>query len=311
MTEASATFGCFGSTCSVHVGGEEAPRAVASARRRLLAWHARFTRFTTDSELSRLNADPRREVPASPIMRRFAGAVVDAARLTGGLVDATLLDELESAGYARDLGPATNPLRYALALAPRRRPAQARPAAPWRWLGVDERAGVIRRPPGLLLDSGGLAKGLFADVLAERFRGRPSFAVECAGDLRVGGVPRPVHVTNPFDGSVIRTFELASVGVATSGIGKRSWVDPLGRPAHHLLDPSSGTPAFTGVVQATAIAPTALEAEMRAKAAVLAGPDDAGAWLPHGGVVVFDDGGLQTQEPADVRADRPLDSVCG
>jgi FAD:protein FMN transferase len=118
-------------------------------------------------------------------------------------------------------------------------------------------------------------------------------------------------VTNPFDGSVIRTFELAGVGVATSGIGKRSWVDPLGRPAHHLLDPSSGTPAFTGVVQATAIAPTALEAEMRAKAAVLAGPAAAGAWLPHGGVIVFDDGGLQTQEPADVRADRPLDSVCG
>ena len=293
MTEASAVFACFGSTCSVHVGGDGAPRAVASARRRLLSWHDRFTRFSADSELARLNADPRREVPASPIMRRFAAAVVDAARLTGGLVDATLLAQLESAGYARDLGPATTPLRYALALAPPRHPAHPRRAALWRWLGVDERAGVIRRPPGLLLDSGGLAKGLFADVLAERFRGRPSFAVECAGDLRVGGVPRPVHVTNPFDGSVIRTFELAGVGVATSGIGKRSWVDPLGRPAHHLLDPSSGTPAFTGVVQATAIAPTALEAEMRAKAAVLAGPDDASAWLPDGGVVVLDDASVR------------------
>ena len=33
-----------------------------------------------------------------------------------------------------------------------------------------------------------------------------------------------------------------------------------------------------------------LEAEARAKAAVLAGPDAAAGWLPHGGVVVFDDG---------------------
>ena len=42
--------------------------------------------------------------------------------------------------------------------------------------------------------------------------------------------------------------------------------------------------------QATAIAPTAVEAEIRAKAAVLSGPDGAADWLPHGGVLVFDDG---------------------
>jgi hypothetical protein len=52
---------------------------------------------------------------------------------------------------------------------------------------------------------------------------------------------------------------------------------------------------FTGVVQATAFAPTALEAEVRAKAAVLSGPEGAPAWLTHGGVVVFDDGSHHTQ----------------
>ena len=286
--EAHTVFACFGSTCSVHVGGDGGARAVARARRRLLSWHDRFTRFSPESELSRLNADTRPEVPTSPIMRRFAAAVVDAARLTGGLVDATLLAQIESAGYTSDRGPAT-PLRDALALAPPRHPAQPRPAAPWPSLGVDDRSGVVRRPPGLLLDSGGLAKGLFADVLAEGLARHPSFAVECAGDLRVGGAARPVRVTSPFDGELIHTFELADVGVATSGIGRRSWIDERGRPAHHLLDPASGRPAFTGVVQATAIAPTALEAEIRAKAAVLAGPDEGAGWLSHGGVLVLDD----------------------
>ena len=71
--------------------------------------------------------------------------------------------------------------------------------------------------------------------------------------------------------------------------GRRSWLDARGRPAHHLLDPATGRPAFTGVVQATALAPTALEAEIRAKAAVLSGPDDAAGWLPHGGAVVLED----------------------
>ncbi len=86
--------------------------------------------------------------------------------------------------------------------------------------------------------------------------------------------------------------------VATSGIGRRSWLGPDGRPAHHLLDPATGRPAFTGVVQATALAPTAVEAEWRAKAAVLSGPERAADWLAHGGVVVLDDGSHLTTQGA-------------
>ena len=40
----------------------------------------------------------------------------------------------------------------------------------------------------------------------------------------------------------------------------------------------------------TALAPTALEAEVRAKAALLAGPEDAADHLPHGGVLVLASG---------------------
>jgi thiamine biosynthesis lipoprotein len=40
------------------------------------------------------------------------------------------------------------------------------------------------------------------------------------------------------------------------------------------------------------MAPTALEAEVRAKAALLAGPEHAAMYLPHGGVLVLDDGEL-------------------
>jgi thiamine biosynthesis lipoprotein len=153
-------------------------------------------------------------------------------------------------------------------------------------------AGTVSRPLGLGLDSGGLAKGLFADVLADTLAGYKSFAINCAGDLRIGstdGTLRPVHVASPFDRQVLHTFELSNVGVATSGIGRRCWLDERGLPAHHLLDPSTGRPAFTGVVQVTALAPDAQTAEIRAKAAILSGPDAAAGWLPGGGVIVFDD----------------------
>jgi thiamine biosynthesis lipoprotein len=287
--ESGQTFGCFGSRCAVFVTGAGAAAAVADARRRLLAWHESFTRFTATSELALLNASPERDVRVSREMGMFVEAVIFAAEQTGGLVDATLLTELEKSGYRTDLGPPL-PLPLALRLAPARRPAGPSAAPRWRRLGIDRTGEVVSRPPGVVLDSGGLAKGLFADLLAERLAGFESFAVDCAGDVRVGGGERPVHVAGPFDGRVLHTFELSGMGVATSGIGRRSWLDWRGAPAHHLLDPATGRPAFTGVVQATALAPTALEAEMRAKAAVLSGPGGARAWLADGGVLVFDDG---------------------
>jgi thiamine biosynthesis lipoprotein len=295
-TEVGRTFACFGSTCAVLVSGDaegrSAAEAVAGACRRLLDWHERFSRFRPGSELSRLNADARAEVPVSPTMARLVAAVVAAAEQSGGLVDGTLLREIESAGYTGDRG-APLPPALVLRLAPARRPAGPNPAARWREIALVADATRVRRPPGLALDSGGLAKGLFADLLAEELAPHASFAVNCAGDLRVGGAtgePRTVHVESPFGGAPLHTYALAGAGVATSGIARRSWLGADLRPAHHLLDPATGAPAFTGVVQATAVAPTALEAELRAKAALLAGPAAAAEWLPHGGVVVFDDG---------------------
>ena len=204
-------------------------------------------------------------------MARLLEAVREAAEATGGLVDGTLLGEIEAAGYA-----ATSPRRCRstsrCALAPRAPPGRAEPAFA---LARRRRstAGRSRRPPGVGFDSGGLAKGLFADLIAERLRAaqlrrrlrrRPALRRP-----RRGGSRSPTRSAAP----ALHVFELRDGAVATSGIGRRSWLDADGRPAHHLLDPATGRPAFTGVVQATALAPTAVEAEWRAKAAVLAGPD--------------------------------------
>jgi FAD:protein FMN transferase len=301
--EAVSSFDCFGSRCSVYVTGDgpsgSAQRAVALVEGRLLAWHDAFSRFLPDSELSVLNADPRPAVPASPMMRRLARAVRAAGSLTGGLVDSTLVEEIESAGYRAELGRPLD-LLDALALAPPRRPAAAADRARWHEIDADETAGAVLRPAGVKLDSGGLAKGLFADAIAEALAGHASFAINCAGDLALGGAagsPRRVAVESPFDQRILHTFTMRSGAVATSGIGRRSWLSGGGRPAHHLLDPSTGRPAFTGIVQATALAPSALQAEIRAKATVLGGPRTARRWLAQGGVLVLDDGSHRVIAP--------------
>jgi thiamine biosynthesis lipoprotein len=304
--ETNATFDCFGSSCSIVVSGDtdrrSAADAVSFAQDSLLDWHERFSRFISESELSRLNRDPRRDVPVRPLMARFAQAVIEAGAMTGGLVDGTLAKEIRIAGYTEDI-PQPLALRTALKLAPERQPAAAAPSARWREIEVDLTRNTIARPPGLELDSGGLAKGLFADVLGEALADHATFAINCAGDLSIGGqarTRRQIKVESPFDGRTLHTFELARTGVATSGIGRRSWLDRSGRPAHHLLDPATGRPAYTGIVQVTALAPSALLAEIHAKAAILHGPRLASARLPHGGLIVFDDGSHQVIAPPPV-----------
>jgi thiamine biosynthesis lipoprotein len=127
--------------------------------------------------------------------------------------------------------------------------------------------------------------------------------VDCGGDLRVGGegaarAPYEVEVAGPFGGGPVHRLWLGPGAIATSGIDSRLWRRPDGTFAHHLIDPMSGAPAWTGLVTVTALAPTALEAETLSKAALLSGPRTGGALLAqHGGVLVHDDGAVELAGP--------------
>lgn len=267
----------------------------------------RLSRFDSRSDLSRLNADPRTSVPAAPLLRAAVSAALRAASLTGGLVDPTLVGALRRAGYGESRAHTRPPsLHQALGAAPPRRPARPHPAAAWRAVEVDDRAGVIRRPPGLELDLAGSVKGWAADLLATQLEHHGRCAVDCGGDLRVtagSGAPWEVRVRHPLTGAIAHTFRVRAGGVATSGIDARLWQRPDGEFAHHLIDPATGAPVWTGLIAATALAPTALEAEALAKAALLSGPGAGRRLLRahHGGVLVHDDG---TVDPVDPSLDR-------
>ena len=273
-------------------GGLDVPAVFAEIERRL-------SRFDPGSDLSRLNADPRACVPAGPLLRAAVAGALRAASLTGGLVDPTLLGALRRAGYRESrahIEPSS--LARGLASAPPRRPARPNPAAEWRAVEVDDGAGVIRRPPGLELDLGGSVKGWAADLVVARLARHGRCAVDCGGDLRVAagsGAPWEVRVRHPLTGAIAHTLRVSAGGVATSGIDARLWERPEGDFAHHLIDPATGSPAWTGLVAATALAPTGLEAEALAKAALLSGPAAGRRLLRdrHGGVLVHDDGAVE------------------
>ena len=306
MSTAEIEFRAMGSEIRIVVGDPGLDRlpapaeALASARAWIEDFDRRLSRFVPGSELCRLNADPRELVPASPLLRAVVAAGVWAAGRSGGLVDPTLVGALEDAGYRasrRDAAPVA--LAEALRAAPPRRAATPAAAGRWRAVRVDDALGVIERPPGLRLDTGGTGKGLAADALLLRLSGYGRVAVDCGGDIRVGGAlaqrePFDVEIRHPLTHDVAMRIALAGGGIATSGLDVNVWRRAGGTFAHHLIDPGSGASAWTGLIGATALAPTALEAETLSKTALLLGPGAAARVLgEHGGIVIRDDGSAQ------------------
>ena len=229
----------------------------------ITAMHHRFSRFRADSEVWRLNAAAPRWVGVSVEMAALLLAALRAYELSGGLVHAGVLGPMLAAGYVRPLaeGPVPTP-------ASRARPLLPLPCV----LEVDGTRARLRAGYGI--DLGGIAKGWMADALAAQLG--DNCLVNLGGDLYARGEgPSGKGWPVGFGGI---TVSLRDRGAATSGVVRRCWLQD-GELRHHLIDPRTGRPAMTGVAQVSAVAATALEAEVLAKTGLLLGPDAGPAYL--------------------------------
>ena len=235
------------------------------------------SRFRPESELSRVNAAPGDAVRVSPLL---AGALEAASRgraLTGGLVDAAVGQAVRTWGYDRTFAE----VRGLQAV-----PSVLPEAPAWEIRGT-----VLRRPPGTLLDLGGVAKGWTCDRAVE---GGLAAVVSAGGDVRSADERTRVEVLG-IGGEVAARLHLGVGALATSSTLRRRW-QAGGRAAHHLIDPRTMAPAVSPVVSATAVAETAAEAEAGAKAILLLGEDglawaDRQPWL-RAALAVWHDGSV-------------------
>jgi FAD:protein FMN transferase len=291
-TTLTRRFGTMGGQGSIHLESATAgPRRLddlACAVQALFAdVEATLSPYLARSELSALNRDGRPAVPASPLLADLARTARRASAQTRGLVDATLPVQ------TRPREPEPPALREALGAAPPRR--AARPLPDWRERQPSvDRDGRVCRPAGMTLDPGGLAKGMAADLAAALVPEAVAYAISCGGDLAVRGREWEVGVTGAHTGEEVHRLRVRSGGIATSGIYARLWREDDGTPAHHILEPVTGRPAWTGLVAVTAVAAGALDAEILAKGALLSGPQAARRLLRvRGGVLQHDDGTVE------------------
>lgn len=243
-------FEALGTSCSVFAIGQSRGRLIDAEFwvRRL---GARLTRFSSDSELSKLNAAAGSWVPVSEELESLLGASMRAFEISSGLVNIAVLPSMLAIGYSRPLTEGTTAVALDGA-----RPLPALPEV------LSLRPGEARLEPGSGIDLGGIAKGWMADRICERL-GLNSLA-NLGGDLRAAG-SGPDGDGWPV-GLADVTLMLRDQGAATSSVRRRSWGE-----LHHLIDPRTGLPARTGLEEVSVVASSGFDAEVIAKTALLLG----------------------------------------
>lgn len=237
------------------------------------------SRFREDSELSRLNAAPGREMGTSPLLAKLLAAALRGARITGGAVDPTVGSAIKLVGYEKDFAqvPADgSPITYTGSRIPG-----------WKVILFDEGSRTVRIPPGVEVDLGATAKALASDLAAAaalKAMGGGGVLVSLGGDIAVAGNPPPEGwlIQASEDGGVPiapgeETISIRSGGIATSSTTVRRWTrgDVV---LHHIIDPATGLPSDGTWRTATVVAGTCVDANIASTGAIVMGAA-AIAWL--------------------------------
>lgn len=120
-------------------------------------------------------------------------------------------------------------------------------------------------PENMEIDLGSIAKGFTGDKLIELFKKNEinSALLNLGGNVQVlgskpDGSPWKVGIKDPEDsknGNYLGTISVRDSAVITSGGYERYFKDEKGDVYWHIIDPSTGYPAKSGLISATVISP--------------------------------------------------------
>ena len=235
------------------------------------------TRFDPMSELMQLTAHVGANVDVSPMLYEAVQFAIAVAEETDGAFDPTVGHEMEARGFNRE---------YSTGRLQETGVSPARPVS-FRDVQLDPARRTIRLTQPLVLDLGGVAKGLAIDTAARELEPFKDFAIDAGGDLYLGGhnaagEPWSVGIRHPrLHDQTIETIRVSDTAVCTSGDYER-W-EGRADDGHHILDPRAGGQA-TRAASATVVAPTAMLADALATAAFVLGPDEGLEMLARVGV---------------------------
>ena len=259
----------------VAMAADGADQRIADAEDAIHAFEARFSRFLPESELSALNAADG--VPVRVSAGMFA--LLDRCRAmhdrTGGVFNPAVLPALEAAGYDRSF-ERVDPISAAPA-------SPSTPALPFDRIALEPAIREVRLPNRMRIDLGGIGKGYAVEEAIALLARSGDVLVDAGGDIAARGNGPDgdgwiVSIADAWDpASDAAVVRLRDESIATSTTIRRRWL--RGRDVlHHIIDPRTGASAESGLAQVSVIAPSAADADVFAKCALILG-ERAGARL--------------------------------
>jgi thiamine biosynthesis lipoprotein len=241
--------------------GPFAEDSLAAVCREIERMEELLSRFLSDSDISRVNrsAGSKTEIISLDTYEVLSKAV-EFSRNFPGCFDVTIgtLVNLWNSSKSKDAQPDEFSINQVLPLVNYRDVI----LDPWEMI-----AGLRNR--GQSIDLGGIGKGFAGDQILEIYReyGISSAYSNLGGNVvtlgaKPDGSPWQVGIQHPRQESqLIGSVSVVNQTVVTSGDYQRYFTDSQGKRYHHILNPTTGYPAESGLISVSVITDKSLVAD--------------------------------------------------
>lgn len=237
-----------------------------------------MSNYSETSELTYINHSAARgDVIVEKELFDFLKLAIAFSRTTGGTFDITVGPLMKAWGFFDNKGrvPEESELKSVMA------------RVGFEHVSLNEQKRAIRFDrEGVELDLGGIAKGYAVDRAAEILRAAgvtSAFITAGSSSIRAIGAPPGqqawrVEVSDPLDRShKLDAIEINNQSISTSGCHEKTF-ESGGKTYCHIMDPRIGRP-IEGLLSATVITQSGVEAEALSKALMVMGIEKARGFL--------------------------------
>jgi len=273
------------------VYGENGQEAADQAAERIRELEALLSTTDEDSEIYAANHSEGQPTALSADTAELLEQALELCEAAGGALDVTIYPVVRAWGFTTGnyRVPEEEEIRGLLANVD-----YTRPLLEGRNLTL---------PAGMEIDLGAVAKGYTGDQVMEFLKGRgvSSAIIELGGNVQTLGAKPDgsawrVAVRAPDGSGYAGVLEVTDQAVVTSG-GYERYFEQDGELYWHILDPSTGYPARTGLASVTIVADRGVDADALSTALFVMGREAAAEyWRAHGGFecILIDEEGAVT-----------------
>ena len=268
---AQTTHRAMGTVMTHKAFGLRARDSLAALCREVARIEGLLSRFLPGSDISRVNRSAgTRSEKVSPETYDVLSKAVEFSQHFQGCFDVTIqpLVALWSVGKESGAQPDKASIQQVL------------PLVNYRDVILDPRARTAGlRNAGQSVDLGGIGKGFAGDKVLEVLKrfGVSSAYSNLGGNVvtlgaKPDGSPWHVGIQHPRqEGGLVGAVAVVNESVVTSGDYQRYFTDSQGRRHHHILDPTTGYPAESGLISVSIVAERSLAADALSTILFIAG----------------------------------------